>query len=489
MVRFLFLFSSVDIAGPLSPHRYTKLVSRKIGHTVRSQKTADTLLATDAAHEFSHARARAANAPSAVLLCYRRLRAALRKYFGRRVELALCMLCDVFSSSSVHGSLQDLETLLLSLDADTLPLGEVDRALRRRGIGEWPRQLIFERLTVLGQAADQRQQLYAEAKAQTLAQQKTAQSHAEIAAIAAHLKERESRLKQIEIKLGIGSDDPLFELKHHPGLSVMVDAIKKDPSSLQPMLVLMEQREPALHKVVMANRVAVLALLSELTGRSLEAQGPAPAAGAAAAAAVAAPSALGAATAAPAPVAAATDVGTSRWTAHREIATGRAYYSDSAGVVRWEPPADLVSCPFDGGTSMWVYISPKTGRECDAPVSLAALWSMAAAGDVRDDVRVGVHGTPHFWPLKSIMRRAMTVAHLFESCGAAEAGDAIAVETLTGWLAEKGAVEGAAINLLALFQSVDTDEDGAVSRAEFMRFLLQHASSVQSLVEWIDSKW
>ena len=156
MVRFLFLFSSVDIAGPLSPHRYTKLVSRKIGHTVRSQKTADTLLATDAAHEFSHARARAANAPSAVLLCYRRLRAALRKYFGRRVELALCMLCDVFSSSSVHGSLQDLETLLLSLDADTLPLGEVDRALRRRGIGEWPRQLIFERLTVLGQAADQR---------------------------------------------------------------------------------------------------------------------------------------------------------------------------------------------------------------------------------------------------------------------------------------------------------------------------------------------
>ena len=387
-------------------HRYTKLVSRKIGHTVRSQQTADTLSAHDAAYEFSHGRARTAKLPSEPLLLWRRLRAAMRKYFGRRVELALCMTCDVFSTSNVNGALKDLETLLLSLDADSLPLGEVDRALKRRGIGEWPRALIFERLTVLGKAADQRQQNYAEARARTRAQEKTAQSHAEIAMIAAHLKEREGRLKLIETKLGIDSVDPLFA-------------------------------------------------------------------------------------AAPAANAASVKQGKSRWTAHREIGTGRAYYSDAAGVVRWEPPADLVPCPFEGG--MWVYIKSTTGMECDAPVSLASLWSMAAAGEVDDDVSVGLHGTSHFWPLKSIMRRAMTVAHLYENCcdAAAGGGDAIAIETLTEWLADTGgsAVEGSAIDLLAVFQSVDADHDGAVSRTEFMHFLLQHATRVQSLVAWIDSKW
>jgi hypothetical protein len=43
--------------------------------------------------------------------------------------------------------------------------------------------------------------------------------------------------------------------------------------------------------------------------------------------------------------------------------------------------------------------------------------------------------------------------------------------------------------MIAMFQSIDSNEDGAISRIEFVCFLLLHSDDVQSLVEWIDSKW
>ena len=103
---------------------------------------------------------------------------------------------------------------------------------------------------------------------------------------------------------------------------------------------------------------------------------------------------------------------------------------------------------------------------------------------------VGLHGVDQFWPLKSILRRAMTVHHLFLSADA-DGDGSISTEEFAAWIKAEGsgAIDQRAIDMVTIFQSIDSDGDGAISRIEFMCFLLQHSDDVQSLVEWIDSKW
>jgi hypothetical protein len=64
------------------------------------------------------------------------------------------------TNSSIDGALTDIETLMLSLNVDTLSLGQIDSALKRRGVEEWPRMLIFERLYELANAAEKERYLY-----------------------------------------------------------------------------------------------------------------------------------------------------------------------------------------------------------------------------------------------------------------------------------------------------------------------------------------
>jgi hypothetical protein len=177
----------------------------------------------------------------------------------------------------------------------------------------------------------------------------------------------------------------------------------------------------------------------------------------------------------------------SKWTAIKDPSSGRDYYTSSEGAVRWEPPPDLVPCPFNGG--FWVHMTDAS-TVSETPLDLVSLWSEAADGAISDETMVGLHGVDQFWPLKSILRRAMTVHHLFLSADA-DGDGSISTEEFTAWIKAEGSgtIDQSAIDMITIFQSMDSDEDGAISRIEFMCFLLQHSDDVQSLVEWIDSKW
>ena len=103
---------------------------------------------------------------------------------------------------------------------------------------------------------------------------------------------------------------------------------------------------------------------------------------------------------------------------------------------------------------------------------------------------MGLHGDNQYWPMKSVLRRAMTVSYLFASADEDHNGS-LTTDEFTSWLKREGGstIDPGVIDLLHVFQSIDADEDGAVTELEFMCFLLQHAQDVQSLVTWIDSKW
>ena len=175
------------------------------------------------------------------------------------------------------------------------------------------------------------------------------------------------------------------------------------------------------------------------------------------------------------------------WTAIKDPTSGREYYSSADGKVRWEPPPDLIPCPFNGG--FWSYMT-EGGIPSAEPIDLASLWSIAADGAISDETMVGLHGLDQFWPLKSILRRAMTVHHLFRSADADGDGN-ISTDEFTAWIKSEGGamVDQQALDMIIIFQSMDSDQDGAISRIEFMCFLLQHSADVESLVKWIDSKW
>jgi Ca2+-binding EF-hand superfamily protein len=63
-------------------------------------------------------------------------------------------------------------------------------------------------------------------------------------------------------------------------------------------------------------------------------------------------------------------------------------------------------------------------------------------------------------------------------------------DEFTAWIKSEGGamVDQQALDMIIIFQSMDSDQDGAISRIEFMCFLLQHSADVESLVKWIDSK-
>jgi Ca2+-binding EF-hand superfamily protein len=181
----------------------------------------------------------------------------------------------------------------------------------------------------------------------------------------------------------------------------------------------------------------------------------------------------------------------SRWVEHIDESSGRPYYSNPEGKVRWEPPPDLIPCPFDGG--QWTYVAGG-GHETSAPVSFSELWSGAADGTIAEDSMVGLDSIPdQYWPLTSIFSRAIAVAKVFDKADADHSGTLSSKEFIT-WLRAQSD-ETIPLELgdeLKDFQALDANNDGMLSHVEFLAFILHHMNSkvmsphVVALCHWID---
>jgi hypothetical protein len=328
-----------------------------------------------------------------------------------------------------------------------MTVGEIDNAMRRRGLHEVPRDLIRKRLVAIAQAAQQRSISHVKQKAQQDSHDVVNKSHSHLSELVTYLKERDVRLDGIESKL-----NALLDAGGHVTKAVNSSSI----SSSSAVVVKVNGGEEKELRTLISPPVAA-ASKATITSSSSSSS--------------------------------------SEWNTHIEPETGRHYYAkDDGSGVRWEPPADHVDCPFDGG--QWIYLDPLTGTPSGPPHTLSSLWKKAADGAIADTVRVGIFGAQHVWPFKSIMRRAITVSHLFHKCcqdiGVSDTGDCdIPIDTFTPWMttAAGDAIDADGKSLLNVMRSIDTDGNNGISRIEFMIFLLEHHETSRSLVAWIDQNW
>ena len=199
------------------------------------------------------------------------------------------------------------------------------------------------------------------------AREKAVAGHATIETIAAMLHTQAERLERIESALGAsksGESAPRSTAKKHE---------PKPPSSRDAAVAFARKhkvRLPTQLGGVHVNVNGVLPLSGRLTTFMEEAP-PSATVPPSGSAKQASPSS------APAPSPSSSAPSPSKWQAHTDGKSGRTYYANAAdGSVRWEPPPDLVPCPFDGG--FWDYVKTEGGAVSTAPISLSELWKLAA---------------------------------------------------------------------------------------------------------------
>ena len=184
----------------------------------------------------------------------------------------------------------------------------------------------------------------------------------------------------------------------------------------------------------------------------------------------------------------------SQWTEHLDPTSGRPFYTNLKGETRWEPPPDLIACPFDGGEWTCVNADGSTASFDGKKMSFAELWEAVADSEIPESALMGLTSIPgHFWPIASIFRRAVTVQRVFIEADADHSGT-LSSDEFIAWMQAQG---GDQIPIevgeeLKTFQELDEDHDGVISHMEFLAFILHHMNSkvnsphVAALCHWID---
>ena len=190
----------------------------------------------------------------------------------------------------------------------------------------------------------------------------------------------------------------------------------------------------------------------------------------------------------------ATKRGASQWIEYLDPTSGRPFYSNLKGETRWEPPPDLIACPFDGGEWTCVNADGSTASFDGKKMSFAELWEAVADSEIPESALMGLTSiSGQFWPIASIFRRAVTVQQVFIAADADHSGT-LSLDEFIAWIKARG---GDQIPIevgeeLKTFQELDEDHDGVISRIEFLTFILHHLNSevdspyVTALCRWLD---
>ena len=192
----------------------------------------------------------------------------------------------------------------------------------------------------------------------------------------------------------------------------------------------------------------------------------------------------------------ATKRGASPWKEHYDPTSRRPYYANDKGETRWDPPPDLIACPFDGGQWKCFDADGSPGLFGEKTVSFVELWDAAADGLIAENALVGLASIPdQAWLLSYMFSRALVINKVFIAADADHNGT-LSLDEFVAWLRAQGGdqISNEVGAQLKDFQELDEDHDGELSHMEFLTFILHHMNSkkssphVKALCDWLDGE-